>query len=114
MFRLLTRGKFYQVYFTILIFSLIVSPKSLGTRFSSIYTKLSTKSGRNSRKKNPSIYLFSEFWLYDILIPSHIVGQIALVHSSCGFSSHFSPLFFSLPLIAPPTANTTDTIHKAH
>ena len=102
-------GVFY--YF---IFSLIVSPKTLDTRFSSIYTKLSTKSGRNSRKKNPSIYLFSEFWLYDILIPSHIVGQIALVPSSCGFSSHFSPLFFSLPLIAPPTANTTDTIHKAH
>ena len=48
-------------------------------------------------KKKP--HQFTEFWLYDILVSSHIVGQIALVLSSCGFSSHFSPLFFSLPLI---------------
>ena len=52
-------------------------------------------------------------WFYLILVPSHIVGEIALVPFSWGSSSdQFSPLFFSLPLIAAPTANTTDTIYN--
>ena len=68
---------------------------------------------QGEKKKKP-INLLSEFWLYDILVSSHIVGQIAFVPSSCGFSSHFSPLFFTLPLIAPLITNTADPIHWAH
>ena len=68
---------------------------------------------QGGKKKDP-INLLSEFWFYDILVSSHIVGQIALVPSSCGFSSHFSHLFFSLPLIAPLTTSTADPIHWTH
>ena len=101
--------------FFFFFFSLRVLPKTHGTKFSSIYTKHSTKSERFSRgKKKDPINLLSEFWFYDILVSSHIVGQIALVPSSCGFSSHFSHLFFSLPLIAPLTTSTADPIHWTH
>ena len=82
--------------------------------FFHIYKTLNQKWEILGGKKKDPINLLSEFWFYDILVSSHIVGQIALVPSSCGFSSHFSHLFFSLPLIAPLTTSTADPIHWTH